>query len=201
MKYQNLLVYSILAIGLLSIPSLLDSIHAQTNATQQNQTAASGQNQTAASGQNQTAASGQNQTGGQQGQNQTMSPDTQALMAFDIPEIKDNIMDAKEALANGNTEEALTAITDVENQLLTVQPQPKFTEDFQKIKDSIAQADLSKALDDISNVQTELLKAETEVFKAGLPTPQQMMQQGTGDGDGEDGDGEDGDGEDGDGGN
>jgi muramidase (phage lysozyme) len=181
MKYQNLLVYSVLAIGLLSIPSLLDSIHAQTNATQQNQT----------------AASGQNQTGGQQGQNQTMSPDTQALMALDVPEIKDNIMDAKEALSNGNTEEALTAITDVENQLLTVQPQPKFTGDFQKIKDSIAQADLSKALDDISNVQTELLKAETEVFKAGLPTPQQMMQQGTdgGDGDGGDGDGGDDEGE------
>ena len=174
MKYQNLLVYSVLAIGLLSIPSLLDSIHAQTNATQQNQT----------------AASGQNQTGGQQGQNQTMSPDTQALMALDVPEIKDNIMDAKEALSNGNTEEALTAITDVENQLLTVQPQPKFTGDFQKIKDSIAQADLSKALDDISNVQTELLKAETEVFKANLPTPQQMMQQGTDDGDGDDGDGD-----------
>ena len=102
-------------------------------------------------------------------------------------------MDAKQALANGNTEDALTSITDVENQLITAQPQPKFTQNFQQIKDSIAKADLSKALDDISKVQTELLKAETEIFKAQLPTPQQMMQQGTGNGgDGGD-DGDDGD--------
>ncbi len=58
MKYQNIFVYSVIAIGLLSISSLLDSIYGQTNATQQNQTAAQlGQNQTAAQlGQNQTAA-------------------------------------------------------------------------------------------------------------------------------------------------
>ncbi|MGE0243422.1 MAG: hypothetical protein AB7F53_06085, partial [Nitrososphaeraceae archaeon] len=62
MKYQNIFVYSILAIGLLSIPSLLDSIYAQTNMTQQNQTAATAQNQTAATAQNQTAATAQNQT-------------------------------------------------------------------------------------------------------------------------------------------
>jgi hypothetical protein len=172
MKYQNLLVYSVLAIGLLSIPSLLDNIYAQTNATQQNQT----------------AASGQNQTGGQ-GQNQTMTTDAQALMALDIPEIKDNLMDAKEAVRDGNTEEALTSITDVENQLITTQPKPKFADNFQQIKDSLASADLAKALDDISNVQTELLKAETEVFKA-----QQTMPQGTDTG--EDGEAED-DGEDG----
>ena len=61
MKYQNIFVYSVLAIGLLSIPSLLDSIYAQTNATQQNQTAAQ-QNQTAGQ-QNQTAGQ-QNQTAG-----------------------------------------------------------------------------------------------------------------------------------------
>src|SRR5215212_5342773 len=161
MKYQNIFVYSVLAIGLLSIPSLLDSIYAQTNATQQNQTAGGqqGQNQTAGGqqGQNQTAGG---QQGGQQGQ--TMSPDTQALTTLDIPELKDNLMNAKEALANGNTEEALTGVTEVENQLLTLQPAPKFTGDFQKIKDSIAKADLSKALDDLSNVQTEVLKAETE---------------------------------------
>jgi hypothetical protein len=183
MKYQNIFVYSVLAIGLLSIPSILDSIYAQTNATQQNQTAGQpGQNQTA-------GQPGQNQTAGQQGQ--TLSPDTQALTTLDIPELKDNLMTAKEALANGNTEEALTGVTEVENQLLTIQPSPKFTGEFQKIKDSIAKADLSKALDDISKVQTEVLKAETEIFKSGLPTPQQLMQQNAGNGDGGD-EGEDG---------
>ena len=66
MKYQNIFVYTILAIGILSIPSLLDNVQAQTNAT--NQTSA-GQNQTSA-GQNQTSA----------GQNQTMSEDPLSLM-------------------------------------------------------------------------------------------------------------------------
>src|SRR5215204_3226148 len=150
MKYQNIFVYSVLAIGLLSIPSLLDSIYAQTNATQQNQTAGGQQGQNQTAGGQQGGQQGQNQTaGGQQGgqQGQTMSPDTQALTTLDIPELKDNLMNAKEALADGNTEEALTGVTEVENQLLTLQPAPKFTGDFQKIKDSIAKADLSKALD------------------------------------------------------
>src|SRR5918994_1062797 len=179
MKYQNIFVYSVLAIGLLSIPSLLDSIYAQTNATQQNQTA--GQQQ------------GQNQTAGQQ-QGQTLSPDTQALTTLDIPELKDNLMAAKDAVSNGNTEEALTLVSEVETDLLTLQPAPKFTGDFQKIKDSLGKADLAKALDDISKVQTEVLKAETEIQKAGLPTPQQLAQQNAGNGDGGDGgeDGEDG---------
>src|SRR5919112_4942867 len=122
MRYQNIFVYSVLAIGLLSIPSLLDSIYAQTNATQQNQTAAQQQ------GQNQTAAQqqGQNQTAGQQ-QGQTLSPDTQALTTLDIPELKDNLMAAKDAVSNGNTEGALTLVSEVETDLLTLQPAPKFT--------------------------------------------------------------------------
>jgi hypothetical protein len=183
MKYQNIFVYSVLAIGLLSIPSLLDSIYAQTNATQQNQTA---QNQTA-----------QNQTAGQQGQ--ALSPDIQALLTtLDIPELKDTLMNAKEALADGNTEEALTSVTEVENQLLTVQPQPKFTGDFKNIKDSIAKADLAKALDDLNKVQTEVLKAETEIFKAGQTNPQIMEQYGGNGGDGGDG-GDEGNGDGGDG--
>ena len=169
MRYQNIFVYSVLAIGLLSIPSLLDSIYAQTNATQQNQTAAQ-----------------QNQTAGQQ-QGQTLSPDTQALTTLDIPELKDNLMAAKDAVSNGNTEEALTLVSEVETDLLTLQPAPKFTGEFQKIKDSLGKADLAKALDDISKVQTEVLKAETEIQKAGLPTPQQLAQQNAGNGDGGDG--------------
>jgi hypothetical protein len=171
MKYQNIFVYSVLAIGLLSIPSLLDSVYAQTNATQQNQTA---------------GQQAQNQTAGQQGQ--ALSPDIQALLTtLDIPELKDTLMNAKEALADGNTEEALTSVTDVENQLLTVQPQPKFTGDFKNIKDSIAKADLAKALDDLNKVQTEVLKAETEIFKAGQTNPQIMEQYGGNGGDGDDG--------------
>jgi hypothetical protein len=102
--------------------------------------------------------------------------DIKALMQIDISELKDILMVAKESLADGNTEEALTAITDIENQLLKLQPQPKFIDHFQSIKDSIAKADLSKALQDIDKVQTEVINAETEIYIAGLPTPQQLAQ-------------------------
>jgi hypothetical protein len=174
-----------------SVPTLLDNVQAQMNGTNatssslQNQTAqaAAGQNQTAqaAAGQNQTAqaAAGQNQTAqaAAAGQNQTMSQDSQALMALDIPELKDNLMNVKEALANGEREDALTGITDVEIQLLLLQNKTTFTEDIQKIKDSISKTDLKKALDDITNIQNGIIKAETEVFKAKLTKPQLMVAQ------------------------
>ena len=118
MKIQNLFIYSILAIGLISIPSLLETVQAQTNMTNatssslqnqtaqtaQNQTAAAGANQTAQTAQNQTAAAGANQTA-QTAQNQTMSNETKALMTLDTTMIKDQLMNAKESLLNGNREE------------------------------------------------------------------------------------------------
>ena len=144
-----------------SIPTLLDNVQAQTNAT--NATSSSMQNQTA-----QAAAAGQNQT---------MSQDAKALMALDIPEIRDNLVAAKQSLANGDKEEALTGITDLENQLILLQNQTTFTEDIQKIKNAISKSDLKKALDDITNIQTGIVKAETEIFKAQLANPELMAAQ------------------------
>lgn len=161
MKSRNIFVYTILAIGILSIPSLLDTVQAQTNST------------------NQTSA-----------QNQTMSKDTQALMTIDLPELKDTLMNAKNALANNDTEEALTTVTDLENQLLVLEPKPKFVDNIQKIKDSISKADTTKALDDLTKVETDVLNAENEVFKAQLANPQlKVSQQENGD-DEEDGNGD-----------
>ena len=163
MKSRNIFVYTILAIGILSILSLLDTVQAQTNST------------------NQTSA-----------QNQTMSKDTQALMTLDIPEIKDNLMDSKNALANNNTEEALTIITDLENQLLVLDPKPSFADTIQKIKDSVSKNDVNKALDDFTKVQTDVLKAETEMLKSQLANPM-LSQQNNGPQDQDDnGDGDDG---------
>jgi hypothetical protein len=221
LNIQKLSIYSILVIGLISIPSLLETVQAQitmtntTSSSAQNQTA-QGANQTAQAAQNQTAQTAQaaqnqtaqtaqaaqNQTA--QGANQTMSKETQAFMALDIAEIKGNLMDSKNALANNDTEEALTTITDLENTLLVLQPKPSFVDNIQKIKDSISKKDLNKALDDLNKVETDVLKAENEVFKAQLANPQlKVAQQDNGDAD-EDGDEEDGDGggdeEDGDGG-
>jgi hypothetical protein len=166
MKYQNIFVYAIIAIGLLAIPALLESGSAQTNST------------------NQTSI-----------QNKTMSNDTQALMSIDLPGLKDNLETAKQSLANGDTEEALTQITDIENQVLLLKPQPSFTSDIQKIKDSVSKKDLNKALDDLTKVQTDVLKADTEMLKAQIANPmlaEQNNAQNQEDGDGggeEDGDG------------
>jgi hypothetical protein len=200
LNIQKLSIYSILVIGLISLPSLLENAQAQINMTNttsssvQNQTA-QGANQTAQAAQNQTAQTAQaaqNQTA--QGANQTMSKETQAFMALDIAEIKGNLMDSKNALANNDTEEALTTITDLENTLLVLQPKPSFVDNIQKIKDSISKKDLNKALDDLNKVETDVLKAENEVFKAQLANPQlKVAQPDNGDAD-EDGDEEDGDG-------
>jgi hypothetical protein len=157
MKIQNLFIYSILAIGLISIPSLLETVHAQTNMT--NTTSSSVQNQTA-----------------QSAQNQTMSKETQALMTLDIPVIKEQLMNAKQSLVNGNTEEALAGITDVEIPLLLLQNKPSFVGDLQEIKNSISKADINKALDDLTKIQAEILKAETESLKTQLANPMLSQQ-------------------------
>ncbi|HEX2408437.1 MAG TPA: hypothetical protein VHJ38_14635 [Nitrososphaeraceae archaeon] len=163
---SHIFVYTIFAIGILSIPSLLDTVQAQTNST------------------NQTSA-----------QNQTMSKDAKALLTLDLPELKDTLMNAKQTLANNETEEALTQITDVENQLLLLKPQPSFATDIQKIKDSVSKKDINKALDDLTKVQSEVLKAETELLIAQQTNATLAEQINAGqDDDGEDGDGEDGDG-------
>ena len=90
MKYQNIFVYAIIAIGLLAIPALLESGSAQTNSTNQTSAQTNSTNQTSAqtNSTNQTSA-----------QNKTTSKDTQALMSMDLPGLKDNLETAKQSLA------------------------------------------------------------------------------------------------------
>jgi hypothetical protein len=152
MKIPNLFIYSMLAIGLISIPSLLETGQAQTNMT----------NTTSTSVQNQTAPSGQNQT---------ISKETQVLMTLDIPVIKEQLINAKQSLVNGNIEEALAGITDVEIPLLLLENKTSFVGEFQEIKNSISKKDINKALDDLTKIQSGILKAETETLKAQLANP------------------------------
>jgi hypothetical protein len=160
---SNIFIHIILAIGVLSIICFVENVQAQTNAT--NTTSSSEQSPTAQTAQNQTAQSA----------NQTISKETQAFMALDIPEIKDNLKDANDALANNDTEDALTIVTDLENQFMLLEPKPSFLENIQKIKESISKADINKALDDLSKVQAEVLKADTEMLKAQLSNPELMQ--------------------------
>jgi len=149
MKYQNIIFYSLIPLALLSIPSLLENVLAQTNST--------------------------SQTALQQNQNTNIT--AQALMKLDIFDLKNKLMDAKMAVVDENFEEGLTIVRDVETDLLLVKPTPtKFLNDLHKITNAIAKSDINKSLDTLTKVQVDTLKAENHIFKAAVVNPQLMQQ-------------------------
>ncbi len=152
MKSKNIIVvYLVIPLALLSIPSLLENLQAQTNSP--------------------------NQTAPQQQQNQNMIITTQALMKVDIFELKDTLMKAKLAIVDGDLKEALTDVRDIETQLLLIEPSPtKFLNDIHKVVNAIAKSDIDKSLDTLTKVQVTILKAENQIFKAAVANPQVMQQ-------------------------
>ena len=130
MKYQNIIVvYLVIPLALLSIPSLLENVQAQTNST------------------NQTAPQ-------QQNQNQNMNLTTQALMKVDIVNLKNTLMEAKLAIVDGNLKEALTGVRDIESQLLLIEPFPiQFLNVLHKAINTIASSDIDKSLDILTKIQ------------------------------------------------
>ena len=152
MKYQNIVVYLIIPLVLLSIPSLLENVQAQTNST----------NST-------------NQIAPQQNQNMTLT--TQALMKINIFELKDALMKANLAIVDGNLKEALTGVREIESQLLQIEPMPtKFLDNIHKAINAIAREDIDKALNTLTGIQVTILKAENQIFKAAVANPQMMQQ-------------------------
>src|SRR5215203_1598276 len=150
MKYQNIVIYFIIPLALLSIPLLLENVQAQTNSTIQ------------------TAAS-------QQGQNMNLT--AQALMKVNIFELKDTLTKAKLAIIDGHLLEALTDVRNVETQLLLIEPSPtKFLSDMHKAIYAIARADIDKSLDTLTKIQLDILKVENQIFKAAVANPQVMQQ-------------------------
>ena len=151
MKYQNIVLYSVISLALLSVPSLLENVQAQTNETDV------------------TAAPPQ--------QNQAMNLTIQALMKVNIADLKESLTNAKVAIVNGNFEEALTGVRDVETQLLLVDPQPtKFMNDIHKVTNSIARSEVERSLDALTKVQVDILRAENQIFKDAVDNPQLMQQ-------------------------
>ena len=149
MKYQNIVVYLIIPLALLSIPSLLENVQAQTNST--------------------------NQTAPQQNQNMNLT--TQALMKINIFELKDALMKANLAIVDGNLKEALTGVREIESQLLQIEPMPtKFLDNIHKAINAIAREDIDKALNTLTGIQVTILKAENQIFKAAVANPQMMQQ-------------------------
>ena len=150
MKYQNIIVYLIIPLALLSIPALVDNVQAQTNSV--------------------------NQTAPQQ-ENQNMNVTAQALMKVDIFELKDTLMKAKLAIVDENFEEAFTGVRDVESQLLQIEPSPtKFLSVLHKAIKAIDSSDIDKSLDTLTRIQVTILKAENQIFKAAVANPQMIQQ-------------------------
>ena len=150
MKYQNIIVYLIIPLALLSIPALVDNVQAQTNSS------------------NQTA---------QQQENQSMNVTAQALMKVDIFELKDTLMKAKLAIVDENFEEAFTGVRDVESQLLEIEPSPtKFLSVLHKAIKAIDSSDINKSLDTLTRIQVTILKAENQIFKAAVADPKMIQQ-------------------------
>ena len=102
MKYQNIIFFLIIPLALLSIPALLENVHAQTNSS-------SSANQT---------------TSQQQQQNQNANLTAQALMKTDIVALKNTLMNAQLAIVDGNIEQALKDVMDFETQLVLLKPSP-----------------------------------------------------------------------------
>ena len=149
MKYQNIVVYLIIPLALLSIPSLLENVQAQTNST--------------------------NQIAPQQNQNMNLT--TQALMKMNIFELKDTLMQANLAIVHGDLKEALTGVRDVETQLLLVEPLPtKFLDNIHKAIKAIARSDIDKALNTLTQLEITIIKAENQIFKAAVANPQMVQQ-------------------------
>ena len=156
MKYQNIIVYLIIPLAFLSIPSLLENVQAQTNSS-------SSANQT---------------TSQQQPQNQNANLTAQALMKTDIVALKDTLMNAQLAIVDGNIKQALKDVMDLETQLVLLKPSPptKFINNIHKAIGAIATSEIDKSLNTITNIQVSILKAENLIFKAAVANPQVMEQ-------------------------
>ena len=156
MKGHNIAVYLIIPLALFSIISLFDNVQAQTNST-------SSANQT---------------TSQQQQQNQNANLTAQALMKTDIVALKNTLMNAQLAIVDGNIEQALKDVMDLETQLILLKPSPptKFLNNIHKAIAAIATSEIDKSLNTITNIQVTILKAENLIFKAAVANPQVMQQ-------------------------
>ena len=158
MKGHNIAVYIIIPLALFSIMSLFDNVQAQTNSS---------------SSANQTTSQQQ-----QQQQNQNANLTAQTLMKTDIVALKNTLMNAQLAIVDGNIEQALKDVMDLETQLILLEPAPptKFINNIHKAIAAISTSEIDKSLNTLTNIQVSILKAENLIFKAAVANPQVMQQ-------------------------
>jgi len=99
-------------------------------------------------------------------------------MKTDIVALKNTLMNAQLAIVDGNIEQALKDVMDLETQLILLKPSPptKFLNNIHKAIAAIATSEIDKSLNTITNIQVSILKAENLMFKAAVGNPQVMQQ-------------------------
>jgi hypothetical protein len=159
MKGNNIAVYIIIPLTLFSIISLFDNAQAQTN-----------------------SSSSTNQKTSLQQPSQNTILIAKSLMKTDIVELMANLQNAQLAIADGNLDDALKNVRDVETELLVIEPSPptKFLNNIGKAIKAIDKSNFDKSLNALTKVQIDILKAENLVLKYVLAKDQpQVMQQFT----------------------
>jgi len=105
-----------------------------------------------------------------------------SLMKTDIVELMDNLQNAQQAIADGNLQDALKNVRDVETELLLIEPSPptKFLNNIGKAIKGIDESNFDKSLNALTKVQIDILKAENLMLKYVVSKDQpQVMQQFT----------------------
>jgi hypothetical protein len=155
MKSHDSVIYLIIPLALFSTLLLFDNVEAQTNSTTTN---------------NQTISQ-------QQPQNQNANLTAQALMKTDIVDLKNTLMNVKLDIVNGDIEQALQDVRNIETQLLQLEPTPptKFLNNIHKALGIIEKSEIDKALNTLTNIEVSILKAENLIFKAAVTNPQMIQ--------------------------
>ena len=159
MKGNNIAVYIIIPLALFSIMSSFDNVQAQTN-----------------------SSSSTNQKTSLQQPSQNTILIAQSLLKTDIVELMDNLQNAQLAISDGNIEQALKDVRDVETELLVIEPSPptKFLNNIGKAIKAIDKSNFDKSLNALTKVQIDILKAENLILKYVVAEDQpQAMQQFT----------------------
>ena len=99
-------------------------------------------------------------------------------MKTDIVALKNTLMNAQLAIVDGNIEQALKDVMDLETQLVLLKPSPptKFLNNIHKAIGAIATSEIDKSLNTITNIQVSILKAENLIFKSAVANPQVMQE-------------------------
>ena len=178
MKGHNIAVYIIIPLALFSIISLFDNVQAQTNSTSSTNQTASQQQQNQNTPQTNSTSSTNQIASQQQQQNQNANLTAQALMKTDIVALKNTLMNAQLAIVDGNIEQALKDVMDLETQLILLKPSPptKLINNIHKAIAAISTSEIDKSLNTLTNIQVSILKAENLIFKAAVTNPQVMQQ-------------------------